>query len=140
VVIDPFTGHSLSRDELDERLQPYRRQQGLEGDFEVPLGLFLQSAPARDVVARLLRNLKEIHRTAQDWPRLVAVQQRLVILLPDVWEEQRDRGLAYAELGELNLAARDLDAYLVHRPGAEDAQALTQRLSTLRGVGRPRLH
>jgi regulator of sirC expression with transglutaminase-like and TPR domain len=140
VVIDPFTGHSLSRDELDERLQPYRRQQGLEGDFEVPLGLFLQSAPARDVVARLLRNLKEIHRTAQDWPRLVAVQQRLVILLPDVWEEQRDRGLAYAELGEHNLAARDLDAYLVHRPGAEDAQALIQRLSTLRGVGRPRLH
>src|SRR5580765_33078 len=64
VVIDPFTGHSLSREELDERLQPYRRQQGLEGDFDVPLGLFLQAATAREVIARMLRNLKEIHRSA----------------------------------------------------------------------------
>jgi regulator of sirC expression with transglutaminase-like and TPR domain len=35
------------------------------------------------VVARLLRNLKEIHRSAEDWPRLLAVLQRLVVLLPD---------------------------------------------------------
>jgi regulator of sirC expression with transglutaminase-like and TPR domain len=71
VVIDPFTGHSLSRDELDERLLPYRRQRGLTGDFEAPLGLFLQAAPPRDVIARLLRNLKEIHRTGEDWARLL---------------------------------------------------------------------
>jgi regulator of sirC expression with transglutaminase-like and TPR domain len=140
VVIDPFTGHSLSRDELDERLQPYRRQQGLEGEFDVPLGLFLQSAPPRDVMARLLRNLKEIHRTSQDWARLLAVQERLVILLPEAWEEQRDRGLAHAELGRQDLAARDLAAYLDHRPAADDAQALARRLAALRGLGRPRLH
>ena len=73
VVIDPFTGQSLSRDELDERLRPTARQRGLIGDFEVPLGLFLQAAPPRDVLARLLRNLKEIHRSAEDWPRLLAV-------------------------------------------------------------------
>ena len=59
VVIDPFNGRSLSREELDERLGPYRARQGLAGDFEVPLGLFLQAAPARDVLARLLFNLKE---------------------------------------------------------------------------------
>jgi regulator of sirC expression with transglutaminase-like and TPR domain len=140
VVIDPFTGHSLSRDELDERLQPYRRQQGLEGDFEVPLGLFLQAAPARDVVARLLRNLKEIHRTSQDWSRLLAVQHRLVVLLPEAWEERRDRGLAHAELGQKDAAADDLDAYLSHRPDADDVAAIGQRLAGLRHAGRPRLH
>jgi regulator of sirC expression with transglutaminase-like and TPR domain len=140
VVIDPFTGHSLSREELDERLQPYRRQQGLEGDFEVPLGLFLQAAPARDVVARMLRNLKEIHRSAQDWPRLLAVQQRLVILLPESWEERRDRALAFAELGQYGMAADDLDAYLSHRPRAADAATLRERLDELRQAGRPRLH
>ena len=32
VVIDPCTGQSLSRDELDDRLDPYRRRQGLIGD------------------------------------------------------------------------------------------------------------
>lgn len=140
VVIDPFNGQSLSREELDERLTPYRRQQGLTGDFEVPLGLFLQSASARDVLARLLRNLKEIHRSAQDWGRLLAVQQRLVILLPQVWEERRDRGLAYAELGQNLMAADDLDGYLEHRPDAEDAGVLRRKSEELRGRGAPRLH
>jgi DnaA-homolog protein len=83
VVIDPFTGHSLSREQLDERLLPFRRQRGLVGDFEAPLGLFLQAAAPRDVIARLLRNLKEIFTSSADWSRLLAVQERLVILLPD---------------------------------------------------------
>ena len=139
VVIDPFTGQSLSREELDERLLPYRRQRGLTGDFEAPLGLFLQAAPPRDVIARLLRNLKEIHRTSEDWPRLLAVLDRLVVLLPDVWEERRDRGLARAELGRWLDAADDLDHYLAHRPDAEDAPALRRRLVELRSAG-PRLH
>ncbi len=140
VVIDPFNGRSLSREELDERLQPYRRQHGLVGDDDVPLGLFLQAAPPRDVLARMLRNLKEIHRTAEDWPRLLAVQERLVVLLPRVWEERRDRGLVLAELGRHDEAAKDLAEYLARRPRADDAPALRARLQELRLLGRPRLH
>jgi regulator of sirC expression with transglutaminase-like and TPR domain len=140
VIIDPFNGHSLSREALDERLAPYRRRQGLVGDFEAPLGLFLQAANGRDVLARMLRNLKEIHRSAEDWPRLLAVQQRLVVLLPGAWEERRDRGLVLAELGHRHAAADDLKAYLEHRPDADDARALAQRLAELRHAGPPRLH
>ena len=138
VVLDPFSGQTLSREELDERLQPYRLQRGLVGDFEAPLGLFLQSAPARDVIARLLRNLKEIHRSASDLPRLLAVLERLVILLPQGWEERRDRGLAYAALGHNAAAMGDIALYLEHRADADDAHALRQRLAELRG--RPRQH
>jgi len=138
VVLDPFSGQTLSREELDERLQPYRRQRGLVGDFEAPLGLFLQSAPARDVIARLLRNLKELHRMAGDLPRLLAVLERLVILLPQGWEERRDRGLAYAALGHDAAAVSDIALYLEHRADADDAHALRQRLAELRG--RPHLH
>ena len=140
VVIDPFTGQSLSREELDELLVPYRKRQGLEGDFEVPLGLFLQAAPARDVLARMLRNLKEIHRGAEDWPRLLAVLERLVVLLPGDWQERRDRGLACAAIGRIDRAADDLAAYLEHVPQAEDRGAIAERLRTLRSAGRPRLH
>jgi regulator of sirC expression with transglutaminase-like and TPR domain len=140
VVIDPFTGQSLSREELDELLVPYRKRQGLEGDFEVPLGLFLQPAPARDVLARMLRNLKEIHRNAEDWPRLLAVLERLVVLLPGDWQERRDRGLAQAAIGRIDRAADDLAAYLEHMPQAEDRGAIAERLRTLRSAGRPRLH
>jgi len=140
VVIDPMTGQSLSREELDEMLVPYRRRQGLSGDFEVPLGLFLQSAPAREVLARMLRNLKEIFRGGKDWSRLLAVQQRLVILLPQSAEERRDRGLTYAELGFADSAAEDLAHYLEHVPQADDRAAVGERLRTLRRYGRPRLH
>jgi regulator of sirC expression with transglutaminase-like and TPR domain len=140
VVIDPFTGQSLSREELDERLAPYRRQQGLEGDFDVPLGLFLQAAPARDVLARMLHNLKEIHRSNQDWRRLLAVLNRLVVLLPQAWEEQRDRGLVQAELGDTEAAVHDLARYLSHRPGAPDHAQVAGRLLELGGPRTGRLH
>lgn len=138
VVVDPFNGRSLSREELDERLGPYRARQGLAGDFEVPLGLFLQAAPARDVLARLLFNLKEIAHTAEDWPRLLAVQQRLVLLLPQDAEQLRDRGLTWAELGRPAEAADDLSAYLLSRPDAADAPALRERLAELQRGGAPR--
>ncbi|MFT3665991.1 SirB1 family protein [Piscinibacter sp.] len=140
VVIDPFTGQSLSREELDELLLPYKRSRGLTGEFDVPLGLFLQAAPARDVLARMLRNLKEIHRSAHDWPRLVAVANRLVLLLPQAWDERRDRGLAYAELGMNGSAADDLAAYLEHAGAAQDRAAVAARLAELRRHGSPRLH
>ena len=140
VVIDPFTGHSLSREELDDLLLPYKRNRGLLGEFDAPLGLFLQAAQPRDVVARMLRNLKEIHRSAEDWPRLMAVLQRLVVLLPQAWEERRDRGLTYAELGQEAAAVGDLADYLEHAGDAQDRQAITARLSELRRRGAPRLH
>jgi regulator of sirC expression with transglutaminase-like and TPR domain len=131
VVMDPFTGQSLSREELVERLEPYQRARGLVGEFEVPLGLYLQPCPPRDILARMLRNLKEIHRTAEDWPRLLAVQERLVRLLPDTWDELRDRGLVLAELGDLGRAAQDLTDYLAQQPTASDHAAMRARLLDL---------
>ncbi len=132
VVIDPFTGRSLDREELEERLLPYRQQRGLLGDEAVPLGLFLQPATGREVAARLLRNLKEIHRSTRDWTRLVAVARRLVILLPDDWEERRDLGLALAQLGLSADAVDALALYLEHRPQAPDAAAMRRKLSAWR--------
>lgn len=141
VVIDPFTGHSLSRDELDELLAPYKRNRGLQGDFDVPLGLFLQAATAREVVARMLRNLREIHRSAPDLRRLLQVQERLVVLLPQGWEERRDRGLLYADLGLDAAAARDLLSYLEHAPDASDRALIADRIQALGGdTGPLRLH
>jgi regulator of sirC expression with transglutaminase-like and TPR domain len=140
VVIDPFTGESLSREALEERLAPYRRQRGLPGDAQVPLSLFLQSATPREIVARMLRNLKEVHRSAGDWLRMTAVCERLVCLLPGVWDETRDRGLALAHAGRTEAALADLRSYLDHRPDAEDAPAVALRLDELRRTARPRLH
>jgi regulator of sirC expression with transglutaminase-like and TPR domain len=139
VVMDPLTGESLGLDELSQRLAPYR--QGLDrlagadlDEGETPLGLYLQACPARDLLARMLRNLKEIHRTQEDWPRMLAVQERLVVLLPRDWTERRDRGLVHAELGHVHEALGDLQAYLEAEPSAPDRSALHARMDDLAGA------
>jgi regulator of sirC expression with transglutaminase-like and TPR domain len=128
VVLDPFSGVSLSREDLEQRLQPYREQRGALGDDEVPLGLFLQACCERDLIARMLNNLKEIHRSHCDWLRLERVQARLVLLLPTAWEERRDHALALAELGAHERASQALAVYLQNRPDAWDADALRRHL------------
>ncbi len=133
-VIDPFNGRSLSREALEERLLPYRQRQQMDAEDEAPLGLFLQPAPSRDVLVRMLRNLKEIHRSALDWRRVAQVQQRLVILLPQAWDEHRDLALAWAELGLHHDAVAALETYLRNCPHAAEAPRLRRHLATWRSA------
>lgn len=140
VVIDPADGQSLGVDTLAERLAPYREEadRGAGADLdegETPLGLYLQGCPARDVLARMLRNLKEIFRSQEDWPRLLAVMERLVVLLPQDMRERRDRGLVHAELGHAGNALSDLQAYLDAEPLAADHDALQARVREIAGPG-----
>ncbi|MBA3058348.1 MAG: tetratricopeptide repeat protein [Gammaproteobacteria bacterium] len=132
VVMDPLDGQSLTREALAERLEPYRRRNGLMDEFEVPLGLYLQVSPPRDIIARMLHNLKEIHTSQEDWLRLVAVQDRLVVLLPQAWDEYRDRGLAHAELGHTGRALEDLETYLGNAEQGADMPAIARRVVELR--------
>ena len=136
VVMDPVNGQSLGLDTLTERLAPYRseadRHAGADLDEgETPLGLYLQACPPRDLLARMLRNLKEIFRSQEDWPRLLAVMDRLVVLLPQDMAERRDRGLVHAELGHAGQALSDLQAYLQAEPLAADHGALQARVKEL---------
>lgn len=135
VVIDPFTGRSLSREDLDELLVPYRTSRGLEGEFEIPLGLFLQPASSREVLTRMLRNLKELHRSAGDWLRLLAVLNRLIVLQPTAFEERKDRAMALIELGREAEAAQELSTYLENSPAGEGPITIDERLDKFRQAG-----
>ncbi len=132
VVIDPLTGQSLSREELAERLEPYRGLGGLVDDQEVPLGLYLQAAKPREIITRMLHNLKEIHAAQEDWQRLIAVQDRLIVLLPQAWQEYRDRGLAHAEARHPGHALEDLETYLANAGATFDRPAIAARAAELR--------
>ena len=132
VVIDPLNGKSLSREELSERLAPFHDLGGPGDDQELPLGLYLQAAPARDIIARMLFNLKDIHGAQEDWARLIAVQDRLIVLLPQAWPEYRDRGLAHAEAGRPGHALEDLETYLANATDASDRRAIAARVGELR--------
>jgi regulator of sirC expression with transglutaminase-like and TPR domain len=134
VVIDPFSGQSLTREDLEERLAPFRQQ--LEGmgkrAGEASLDAWLQPATPRDILTRLLRNLKEVHRSADDLPRLAAVLRRLVIVQPLHWAERRELALVLARRGCYAEAEQELAAYLLHCPEASDAPHLREALAQWR--------
>jgi regulator of sirC expression with transglutaminase-like and TPR domain len=134
IVLDPFNGMSLSREDLEERLEPYFEQQGYPAN--IALASYLHAAHPRDILVRMLRNLKTLFIEHSRWQRLLGVQQRLMILLPDEITERRDRGLAYANLECPKAALDDIEAYLAERPHAADAKSLRDRLPQLREANR----
>jgi regulator of sirC expression with transglutaminase-like and TPR domain len=88
-VIDPLSGQSQSPERLEEMLALYRQGSGLPDDLELPLEFFLRAATSRQILARMLRNLREAYRFSRDGRRLLQVQQRLALLLPDDEAEQQ---------------------------------------------------
>ncbi|MEJ8799576.1 SirB1 family protein [Trinickia caryophylli] len=130
VILDPTTGQSLSEAQMVDMLEPYLSHAG--DSLGGALRMLLQPATGREIVARMLRNLKAIYLQTERWQRLLGVQQRLVILLPDNIEEVRDRGFAYARLDYLRPALEDLERYLDDRPDAEDATTVESQLHELR--------
>jgi regulator of sirC expression with transglutaminase-like and TPR domain len=128
IIIDPFNGLSLSREELEERLEHYSDQ---TSDSRIPLISHLRTATPREILVRMLRNLKSLFIEHQRWQRVLGVQQRLVILLPNEIAERRDRGLAYANTECPQAALQDLQAYLDLHPHAPDAEVLRNRLPEL---------
>ena len=74
VVLDPFTGQSLSRDDLQERAGP------LNGNLASKLDILLQPAGALPILTRMLNNLRAIYDQQNRTDLLVKVEQRLRLL------------------------------------------------------------
>ena len=134
IILDPFNGASLSREEIEERLEPYFING--RNPEDPPLASYLANATERSILARMLRNLKAVYAEQPHWKEFLNVQQKLVILLPGEIEERRDRGLAYANLDCPNAALQDIEAYLAQCPQATDAELLRMRLPELRAASR----
>lgn len=139
VVLDPANGQSLSREALLARMEPYAHKVHLLQ--ELTLETFLRPASPREMLARMLRSLELSYRSAEDWPQLLAVQQRLVMLLPQEHDWRRDRGLTLAQLGRAEEAIVDLADYLCQTgPHAPDRHQVAARLRGLRATARARWH
>tara|TARA_R110001599_G_scaffold64023_3_gene178904 strand:+ start:521495 stop:522334 length:840 start_codon:yes stop_codon:yes gene_type:complete len=130
IVLDPFNGASLSREELEERIEPYILEQDFPDDFQ--LTAYLATASERDILVRMLHNLKALFMQQKQWQHLLDTQQRLLILLPNDVAELRDRGLAYAHLECPQAALEDLEAYLDQRPYAMDVAEVRAMMPALR--------
>jgi regulator of sirC expression with transglutaminase-like and TPR domain len=131
IIMDPLTGDSLSKNQLQEMLDPYLDAKGYRGELSLPLNIFLRASSPREILSRFMRNLKMIYSEDERWERLLGIQERLVILLPNSTEEIRDRGLIFAQLEYVRPAIADLHHYLSEMPGAEDAADIREYITTL---------
>jgi regulator of sirC expression with transglutaminase-like and TPR domain len=132
VVLDPYAkGISLSFDDLKQRIKSLRN--GVEPPRSVVAGA-LATASNKDIVVRMLRNLKGIYSHHKEWLKALAAADRIIIALPDSAEEYRDRGMFYANLECFRAALFDLQAYLKMLPVAQDADVVREKVIELQAV------
>jgi regulator of sirC expression with transglutaminase-like and TPR domain len=131
LVLDPFDGGTpLGADDLRERLRrvvPKAMSEGVPAG-ELPLDPFLEPATPRQILARVLRNLKAIYREADKPERLLEVLNRMLVVAPDSTGELRDRGLVYQRLECYRAALQDLSGYLEREPQAPDFEEVRVRM------------
>lgn len=129
IVLDPYhRGVSLSLDDLVSRL---KLSQGEAASGHNVMEL-LDGVGTRDIVLRMLRNLKAIHLQARDWDLALTVVDWLVHADPDTAPERRDRGQVYQELECARAALADYEAYLRQAADADDVDDIRARTVELR--------
>jgi regulator of sirC expression with transglutaminase-like and TPR domain len=129
VVLDPYgSGTSLSLQDLQQRLRATR---GGEVSRAI-VAAMLVAADKKQILARMLRNLKAIYVEQGDHNRALSVMDWIVSVVPGDAAEVRDRGLLYLQLEGFRAALRDLELYLALAPSADDAQQIRGRVVELR--------
>ena len=98
---------------------------------------FLQSATKRDVLARMLNNLKSVYLKAGDPARALSVVERMLILRPDGADEQSARGVLLARLGRREEAIDHLRRWITTAPFGEELDRVRRLLGQLERGGTP---
>ncbi|MGH8609349.1 MAG: SirB1 family protein [Gammaproteobacteria bacterium] len=137
IVLDPFAGgRSLSEQDLLSHLSNLM-------DFHPsdPIDLTRLLAPARkrDVLSRMLRNLKAIYVKSEEYLKALNVIQHMLVVNPNDLQELRDRGYIYDKLECYKAASEDYKRYLSLAPDGPDLQYLRERLLEVEKAKR-RLH
>lgn len=127
IVLDPFNGGALVAPEDCQRI--------LDRLYEGAVRFhprFLAAVTSRQILARMLQNLKGIYVRAEQYAKGLAAVERLLLLYPDAPAEVRDRGLLACQLKRYAQASADLARYLRLSPEAEDRDVIRDHLCSLR--------
>ncbi len=129
VVLDPYSeGASLELADLEKLLfhvQP-------DGTWDASqIEHLLAPANTREILVRMLRNLKAIYWDAKDIINAILVQDLILIIDQELAEERRDRGILREQAGHFKSAVQDFSDYLGQRPNAIDAELIRARMVDL---------
>ena len=120
ILIDPYNSRVISRQECAAML---KEMYGSETELRPA---FFQASPKRQILARILNNLKGIYLSRGDLLQALAASDRIVLADPQLTAEWRDRGLIEFQLRRDSAALNDFTRYLALRPEPEDANRIRQ--------------
>jgi regulator of sirC expression with transglutaminase-like and TPR domain len=129
--IDPFHGGRL----LTEYECRVLLRQKTQGRVEFDRSL-LRPVSARQLLIRVLTNLKSVHLGRGDLERALAASDRILLLSPAAAEEYRDRGLCQLQRRAFRAAVEDLNHYLSLAPMADDRLLIAARVAEARNKAR----
>jgi regulator of sirC expression with transglutaminase-like and TPR domain len=127
IVIDPFNGGEIQATASLENL--LRRLYGGRATLHPDL---LEPVTKKQILRRMLNNLKLIYLGGNDFSRGLSMIDRLLILEPGSAEDLRDRGAVFLRLECFQQALDDFETYLRLVPDAEDARAVRRQAAKLR--------
>ncbi|HET9457309.1 MAG TPA: tetratricopeptide repeat protein [Candidatus Limnocylindrales bacterium] len=128
VLIDPAgEGRRLTPDDCQALI---RRSVGDGVLFHAGM---LRPAGRRDILVRVLRNLRTAHLAARDWAAALGAVEMLAIVEPTDPDHGRDRGLLLGRMGRFGQAIAALGRYLEERPDGIDAADVRQVMGIFAG-------
>jgi regulator of sirC expression with transglutaminase-like and TPR domain len=129
IYIDPFEkGRIYNARECRERV---RHLLGGEGKLNAQ---WFEPISSRNLLARLLNNLKHVYLRTEDYARALVICDHLVLLLPRSALERRERGAIHFQLKHYTRALRDLSTYVELAPHAQDVDETRRQIKTLRQI------
>jgi regulator of sirC expression with transglutaminase-like and TPR domain len=129
LLVDPAGGgRQLTRDDCQALI---RRSLG---DGVLLHAGMLRPARRREILARVIRNLKAAHLHARDWVHALGAVELLRIVEPTSADHLRDRGLLLGRTGQWTAALADLRQYLDEQPDAADRAEVTQVIGIFGGL------
>jgi regulator of sirC expression with transglutaminase-like and TPR domain len=126
IVIDPFNGGDIKSSENLRQLLS-----GLYGSRVPWTTRLLDAVTKRQIVRRMLNNLKFIYLKQRDFVKALTALDRMMIADPSLAEDLRERGAVYQALECFPQAKADLENYLKLAPDAPDAGEIKEQLAAL---------
>ncbi|HYN16056.1 MAG TPA: transglutaminase-like domain-containing protein [Terriglobales bacterium] len=127
ILIDPFNrGSILTAKDCQRALDEiYGGQMPLQPEF-------LMAVSRRQVLVRMLNNLKSIYLSGRNFRKALPIVDLILAIYPRSPEDVKQRALLRWSLGQTRGALADLEDYLKMSPDASDADEIRQTAASLR--------
>jgi regulator of sirC expression with transglutaminase-like and TPR domain len=120
------SGRLLSPEDCQEKLtEIYNGQIPLDAKFLTPVG-------KRQILTRMLNNLRSIYMTNRLLKKALAVIDLILVIYPRSSDDVKQRAMLRYQLGFLHGAADELDEYVKMAPEASDADEMKQTAMAIR--------